>query len=191
VARIERREGAPRTTKQALTEAWWWLVRKGLTAPDAQERETPGGSLPALVARSSSARTVSRGSGPVSGSTSTFIRGLQTTCASEFLRGKFETAVFTAIREVEIAVREKSGADDDSYGQGLLGHAFGKGGALIDTASADAEEQAVANVFRGAIGAFKTPPSHRRVDFDDPTEAAEIVLLASLLLRILDRLGDH
>jgi hypothetical protein len=34
---------------------------------------------------------------------------------------------------------------------------------------------------------FKNPSSHRQVEYDDPTLAAEVVLLADLLLRILDR----
>jgi hypothetical protein len=53
----------------------------------------------------------------------------------------------------------------------------------------EAEQQGVANLFRGAIGALKNPHSHREIRIQDPTEAAEIVVFASLLLRILDRLA--
>ncbi len=42
-------------------------------------------------------------------------------------------------------------------------------------------------LFWGAIGLFKNPPSHRQIEFENPTEAAEVILLADLLLRVLDR----
>lgn len=42
-------------------------------------------------------------------------------------------------------------------------------------------------LFKGAIGLFKNPPSHRRVDYSDPTEAAEVLLLADLLMRLLNK----
>jgi len=42
-------------------------------------------------------------------------------------------------------------------------------------------------LFRGAIGTFKNPSSHRAVNYDDPVLAAEVVLLADLLMRLLDR----
>jgi hypothetical protein len=42
-------------------------------------------------------------------------------------------------------------------------------------------------LFWGALGVFKNPPSHRQVEFDDPTLASEVIFLADLLLRLLDR----
>jgi uncharacterized protein (TIGR02391 family) len=109
---------------------------------------------------------------------------------SEFLRGKFEAAVWVAVREVEIALREVSDADPFRCGQGLLSRAFSKdAGLLNDRELPEAEQQAIANLFRGALGALKNPHSQHNIRFDDPVEAAEIVIFSSLLLRILDRLG--
>src|SRR3954469_23964907 len=39
VARIEQPQGIPREAKQAVSESWWWLVRNGLIAPDAQNSD--------------------------------------------------------------------------------------------------------------------------------------------------------
>lgn len=43
------------------------------------------------------------------------------------------------------------------------------------------------HLFLGAMTAFKNPSSHRVVEYEDPAEAADLVHLADLLLRILDR----
>ncbi|MEU8501457.1 MULTISPECIES: TIGR02391 family protein [Streptomyces] len=51
------------------------------------------------------------------------------------------------------------------------------------------EAVALMELFKGAFGTFKNPASHRRVDFADPTEAAEVVLLADLLMRLLDKIA--
>ena len=40
------------------------------------------------------------------------------------------------------------------------------------------------------MGVFKNPTSHREVDYNDPTEAAEAILFADLLMRLLDRIMD-
>ncbi len=55
-------------------------------------------------------------------------------------------------------------------------------------ATLDAGERVgMMELFAGAIGTFKNPPSHRQVDYEDPTEASEVVILADLLMRVLDR----
>jgi uncharacterized protein (TIGR02391 family) len=65
--------------------------------------------------------------------------------------------------------------------------AFSNGGPLRDKEADKGEADAQMALFWGAIGFFKNPASHRRVHYEDATEASEAVLLADLLLRILDR----
>lgn len=66
-------------------------------------------------------------------------------------------------------------------------YAFGPGGPLEDPSIDAGERQATDELSSGAIGFFKNPPSHREVNYNDPTEAAEVVLFADLLLRVVER----
>jgi uncharacterized protein (TIGR02391 family) len=104
--------------------------------------------------------------------------------------GQFELAAFAALREVEIRVRDLGGFENDMIGVPLMTAAFNPGapGPLADVAAEKGEQEATMALFRGAIGTFKNPSSHRAVDYDDPVLAAEVVLLADLLLRLLDRI---
>jgi hypothetical protein len=49
-------------------------------------------------------------------------------------------------------------------------------------------QRTLLRALHAAIGTFKNPPSHRQVDYDDSTEASEVIMLADLLMRILGRL---
>lgn len=49
------------------------------------------------------------------------------------------------------------------------------------------EQEGIMYLYMGLIGAFKNTSSHHQVDFDDPTEAVEVILFADLLLRMLGR----
>jgi uncharacterized protein (TIGR02391 family) len=91
------------------------------------------------------------------------------------------------MREVEIAVRDAAGLAETLVGTDLMNKAFGDGGPLADASVPSAERQGVQSLYRAAISVFKNPASHRRVSLGDPTEAAEVVLFADLLLRMLDR----
>ena len=105
---------------------------------------------------------------------------------SQFLLGEYELAAFAAMREVEIRVRELAGASARDVGVDLMKRAFASNGPLTDAGSVRAEQEATMALFWGAIGVFKNPPSHRQVNYGDPTIASEVVLLADLLLRMLD-----
>jgi uncharacterized protein (TIGR02391 family) len=105
-----------------------------------------------------------------------------------YLLGEHEAAAFLAMREVEIRVRDVAGADADVLGVNLMKQAFGERGPLRDRAMPSAEADALMALYWGAIGVFKNPSSHREVAFDDPTITSEIILLADLLLRMLDRI---
>lgn len=95
-------------------------------------------------------------------------------------------AALAALKEVEVRVRELSGAPDSLIGVKLMQFAFASEGPLRDPEVEGGEAEGVMALFRGAIGVFKNPTSHRPVEYDDPTFASEVVLLADLLLRMLD-----
>jgi uncharacterized protein (TIGR02391 family) len=115
-----------------------------------------------------------------------------------FLRGEYDTAVFQAFRQVEIAVRDAGNFSSNDLGTDLMRKAFRPeaknaqsavpAGPLTDVQIPAAEQEAMANLFAGEIGFYKNPQSHRHV----PTEAAsaaEVILFASQLLRIVDSLN--
>jgi len=107
---------------------------------------------------------------------------------SNFALGDYETASFAAMKAVEVEVRQVADLPNDLVGVNLMRKAFSpKDGVLRDPGAEGGEQQATADLFAGAIGAFKNPASHRTVRFDDATEAAEVVQLADLLLRIVER----
>ena len=106
----------------------------------------------------------------------------------QFILGEYDLAAFCAMREVEIRLRELSGAPS-AAGQNLARIAFAEDGPLADKSLDRGEQKATSDLFAGAFGVFKNPPSHRQVEFDDPTKASEVILFSDLLLRMLDELA--
>jgi uncharacterized protein (TIGR02391 family) len=104
-------------------------------------------------------------------------------------RGKYDTAVFEAMKAVEVAVRKAGNLPDSLLGVKLMRAAFAPApnpGPLTDTGVDGGEQVARMELFAGSIGSYKNPHSHRNVDLDDADETAEIIMLANHLLRILD-----
>ena len=103
-----------------------------------------------------------------------------------FSHGAYDTAVFEAFKQVEIAVRKAGGYAEADIGVKLMRKAFNvKNGDLTDPEQQEAEKEARFFLFVGAIGAYKNPGSHREVEIT-AEEAVEMITLASLLLRIVD-----
>ena len=102
------------------------------------------------------------------------------------LRGEFTIAISSAMRAVEIAVREAGGQDESTVGIYLITATFGSKGTLRDQKAQPAEEDGIYQLFQGAMRAYRNPHSHRRVHVNDVVEAIEVVMLASHLLRIVD-----
>ncbi len=92
------------------------------------------------------------------------------------------------MKAVEVNVRTISGLADNDIGVPLMRKAFGQGGPLTDIALPAGEQKAIADLFCGAIGTFKSPYSHRYVDSDAET-CVDALIFASRLLHIVDKSG--
>lgn len=103
------------------------------------------------------------------------------------MRSEFDTAVFQSLKAVEVAVRNAAGFSDGLFGVQLVRKAFDpESGPLTDMQAEKGERDACSALFAGAIGMYKNPQSHRDVNLENAAKAAEIVMLANNLLRIVD-----
>lgn len=102
-----------------------------------------------------------------------------------FLRGDYDTAVFQAFKEVEVAVRTVGGYTNADFGPELMRKAFGTTGKLTDTSLLKGEQEAMSHLFAGASGLFRNPTAHRYA-ISDAIEAAELIMFASRLRKIVD-----
>ena len=172
--------------RQALMEAWVWLEREGLLVPK------PGsdGGWVVISRRGRQLRTRDQVDSYRRANRlprhQLHARIAQKVWAS-FLRGDYDTAVFQAFKEVEVRVREAAHCADTDLGVPLMRKAFKEeSGPLTDASAHRAEQQALSDLFAGAIGSYKNPHSHRSVTIES-AEAAEMIVLASHLLGIVDK----
>ena len=60
-------------------------------------------------------------------------------------------------------------------------------GPLANKTLPKGEQQAIAELFAGAVGTYKNPSSHKEVQFQEPQEVADILRFVNQLLRIVER----
>lgn len=182
---LSRNQHLGKQASQCWAEALNWLISKNLVAQPKPDDGSPGTIFVTRLGK----LVLENGLG--------FVRASErlefdlhprlARVKSQFLLGEYELGAFAAMREVEIRVRELSGSSSSLVGVKLMREAFREGGKLANPDLDPGERVGVMELFAGAIGTFKNPPSHKQVDYADPTEASEVILLADLLMRLLDR----
>lgn len=169
---------------QAIREAWQWLVGSALLLPSPTHESA--------YVLSRRAEQIARAEDPVRAHAPATLRkdalnaSIRDDVWSLFQRGKYDTAVFEAMKAVEIGVRAAARASNELVGIKLMRMAFHpEHGPLTDLTVDSGERFARSELFSGVIGSYKNPQSHRHVALSDPNEAAELILLANHLLRIV------
>lgn len=160
----------------SIAEAWQWLIATGLIAELPMEEHwfvvsrRGEKALAALnpTAHVQAEQRVALDLHPL----------IHSRVRSQFLLGEYDAAVLIAMKTVEERVRKLAGASDSDVGVDLMKRSFKPDGPLRDPMADPGEADGQMALFWGAIGFFKNPASHRRVDYDSPTEASEVVLLA-------------
>ena len=173
--------------KQALREAWVWLESEGLIA-----RKRPATYDGGLIFITRKGKRVQNAEDLKSYRKANLLpkKLLHPVIAQKvyhlFLRGDYDTGIFQAYKEVEIAVRNAGSYTAAEYGVDLMRKAFHTdNGPLTDQNQTKPEREATAHLFAGAIGLYKNPHSHRNVPVT-VEETVQIIMLASHLLEIID-----
>ena len=178
-------QGERERISYALAEGWNWLVREGLIAP--KPGETYGWHFVTRRGQKiKSRKDLSAYVNSVLLPRDLLHPAIAKACWSAFMRGDYDTAVFQAFREVEISIRDIGAYKPEDYGVDLARKAFHEtSGPLTDQAKPAGERVALSHLMAGALGSYKNPHSHRRVDLG-AEESCEMIILASHLLKIVE-----
>jgi uncharacterized protein (TIGR02391 family) len=140
----------------AYVEAWAWLEQQGLIVDEPGDNS--GWKVLSRRGQSMTQQQVAdyRAS---SGFPKALVHpSIRESAWVPFIRGDYGTAVFLAMRAVEVAVREAAGFDDGDHGVPMVRRAFNKdNGPLTDGSAQEAEREALAALFAGAIGFLQEP----------------------------------
>jgi uncharacterized protein (TIGR02391 family) len=175
----------------ALMEAWSWLEREGFLIRDPRQ------PAPWFMISRRGQQVVSREDFDAYRQAILLPKGqLHPLIAAKvypaFLRGEYD-AIFQGFREIEVAVRQAGNFPHDLVGDKLMRAAFASAennspaGPLTDTQLPIGEQKAMSHLFASAFGVYRNSTGHRHVP-TRPHEAAEVIMFASQLLRIVDRL---
>jgi uncharacterized protein (TIGR02391 family) len=159
---LERFQGYPaqhhESIRRALMEAWVWLEREGFLAPkpgsqgDWQFITRRGRKLIGHVDVEALRRANLLPRAQLHPEIADAV-------SAEFLRGRYDSAIFNALREVEVAVRKVGGFTAAEYGDDLMRKAFNKDtGPLTDRSASEAERNALSHLFAGAFGRYRGDP---------------------------------
>jgi uncharacterized protein (TIGR02391 family) len=149
----------------AVMEAWVWLERAGLIAPRPIDTS---GQWVFVTRRGKSLKN--RSDFSAHHRTNLLPKTLLHPVIAQkvwspFIRGEYDTAVFQAFKEVEVAVRNACCYNHSFYGVTMMREAFHPDkGLLTDTTPQETERNAMRELFSGSIGLFKNPHSHRNVE---------------------------
>lgn len=175
--------------QRAVIEAWCWLIREGLLVqkPDGEIDQYVFSRRGELKTRTDVEEYRSRATFPK--------RMLHQRIADKawplYARGDYDTAVFQAFKEVEVAVRSAGGYSHADYGKDLMRKAFRPStenppGPLSDANEPYEEQKSLQELFAGAYGRVRNPTAHRHGVLCDATETFEMLVFASHLLRVVD-----
>jgi uncharacterized protein (TIGR02391 family) len=174
-----------RAVLTAVAEAWQWLESEGFVMADPDQ---PNGFF-CLTRKGAALKSTSDVEAYRHGNLlpeSLVHPKIAAKVRPMFLRGDYDVAVVQAFKHVEVTVRQAAGLSDDMTGQRLMRTAFHpETGSLTDTETPQAERQALMELFSGAFGHARNPPSHRDIVIAR-ADAARLIGLASYLLELVE-----
>jgi uncharacterized protein (TIGR02391 family) len=135
----------------ALAEGWAWLMTHGLVAWNPSQSSPDALRITRLgeqTLKDSGARLVAAERLGVA-----LHQRIAQQIEEQFLLGQYDLAVFAALREVEIRVRELAAAPESLLGVKLMQQAFSVNapGPLLDTAADPGEQEAAMNLFKARL----------------------------------------